>query len=157
MTTPQFSVDRKRRPVATYRAISTKDAASVQRDGEAVLEIRELASQGESAEAEVLFADGQWLLCDPTRDLVPGFIFDAFPEHPFLAEAYGETWNGWDTPVVRREVLADILTALELSHRWEGDVTVLEVDDYEDRIVPRLDGLYDLQQAGWTVQQVELG
>lgn len=156
MTEIPFPTDRTRRPVATYHALSSRDPSSLQRDGEAVLEVRELSSRSGRREAEVFFGDGQWQLCDPERDLVPTFEFEAFPDHPFLAEAYGETWNGWATPVVRQEVLADILAALELKHRWDGTTAVLEVEDYEDRIEPRPDGLYDLQQAGWTVQRVEV-
>lgn len=156
MTTTPPPVDRTRRPVATYRAISSRDASSTQRDGEAVLEVRRFAARDGHAEAEVLFGDGQWQLCDPERDLIPAFGFDAFPDHPFLAVEYGEDWNGWATPVVTRETLADVLAALELAHRWEGSTAVLEIEDYEDRIEARADGLYDLAQAGWTVQQVEL-
>ncbi|WP_144825479.1 hypothetical protein [Micrococcus luteus] len=157
MTTTPSPADRTRRPVATYRAVSSRDASSLRRDGEVVLEVRRLATRDGRPEAEVLFADGHWLLCDPEQDLVPGFSFDAFPDHSFLAVEYGEPWNGWDTPVVTRETLADVLTALELQHRWEGDVAVLVVEDYEDPIGPRADGLYDLLQAGWTVRQVDLG
>lgn len=157
MTIAPFPADRTRRPVATYRAVSSRDASSTQRDGEAVLEVRELSSRSGQREAEVLFRDGQWQLCDPEHDLVPGFTFDAFPDHPFLAVEYGEPWNGWATPVVTVETLADVLAALELAHRWEGTTAVLDAEDYEDRIEPRADGLYDLAQAGWTVQQVELG
>lgn len=156
MTTAPFPAARTRRPVAMYRAVSTRDASSIQRDGQAVLEVRRLATHDRRPEAEVLFTDGQWQLCDPERDLVPGFTFDAFPDHPFLAVEYGADWNGWDTPVVTRETLADVLVALELAHRWDGPVAVVEVEDYEDRLEPRQDGLYDLAQAGWTVQQVEL-
>lgn len=155
-TTP-FSVDRTRRPVATYRAVSSRDASSLDRDGQPVLESRRLATRDGRPEAEVLFGDGQWQLCDPERDLVPAFEFDAFPGTAFLAVEYGEPWNGWATPVTTREVLADVVVALELPHRWEGDAAVLVVEDYEDRLKPRADGLYDLGHAGWTVQQVELG
>ncbi|MCV7694246.1 hypothetical protein M3C51_007070 [Micrococcus luteus] len=156
MTTTPFPTDRIRRPVATYRAVSSQDPASTQRDGEAVLEVHRLATRDGRAEAEVLFSDGQWQLCDPERDLVPGWVFDAFPDHPFLAVAYGEDWNGWATPVVTRETLGDVLAALELEHRWEDTTAVIAVEDYEDRIAPRQDGLYDLAQAGWTMQRIEL-
>lgn len=156
-TTTPFPADRTRRPVAVCRAVSSRDASSTQRDGQAVLEVRRLATGDDRPEAEILFTDGQWQLCDPERDLVPAFEFDAFPGHPFLAVEYGEPWNGWAVPVVTRETLTDVLTALELAHRWEGATAVLAVEDYEDRIEARADGLYDLAQAGWTVRQVELG
>ncbi|QAV29295.1 hypothetical protein [Micrococcus luteus] len=157
MTAPTpFPADRTRRPVAVYRAVSSRDASSLDRDGQPVLESRRLATRNGRPEAEVLFSDGQWQLCDPERDLVPGFTFDAFPDDVFLAVEYGEAWNGWDTPVVCRDVLVDLLEALELEHRWDCDVAVIAVEDYEDRLEPRQDGLYDLAQAGWTVQQVEL-
>ncbi|XJN89983.1 hypothetical protein ACHMXD_02810 [Micrococcus luteus] len=151
-----FPAGRTRRPVAVYKAVSSRDASSIQRDGEAVLEVRELSSR-EGRQAEVLFEDGQWQLCDPERDLIPGFEFDAFPGTTFLAVSYEEPWNGWDTPVVTREVLADVMVALELKHRWECATAVVEVEDYEDRIEASADGLYDLRQTGWTVRQVELG
>lgn len=156
MITTPFPADRTRRPVATYRAVSSEDPSDVQRDGEAVLEVCRLATRDGRPEAEVLFPEGQWQLCDPERDLVPAFEFDAFPGTTFPVVEYGEPWNGWATPVVRREVLADILTALELPHRWEGATAVVGVEDYQDRIDPREDGLYDLRQTGWTVLQVEL-
>ncbi|WP_404464704.1 hypothetical protein LG274_12120 [Micrococcus antarcticus] len=157
MTTIAFPGPAGRRPVATYRAVASRDASSFDREGQPVYQIRHLNATGDHAQAEVLFEDGQWQLCDPDRDLVPGFAFDAFPDHPFLAVEYGEPWNGWATPVVTVETLADVLAALELAHRWEGTTAVLDAEDYEDRIEPRADGLYDLAQAGWTVQQVELG
>lgn len=156
MTTTPFPTDHTRRPVAVYRAVSSRDASSIQRDSHAVLEVRKVTTRGANTEAEVLFSDGQWQLCDPERDIVPAFVFDAFPDHPFLAVEYGEDWNGWDTPVVTRETLTDVLAALELAHRWEGATAVLEVEDYEDRIAPREDSLYDLAQAGWAVQRLEL-
>lgn len=155
MTTTPFPATHARRPVATYRAVTSRDASSTQRDGQPVLEVNRFPTGDGRPEAEVLFADGQWQFCDPERDLVPAFEFDALPDHPFLAVEYGEPWNGWATPVVTRETLADILTALELGHRWEGTTAVVDVEDYEDRLEPREDGLYDLRQAGWTVQQVD--
>lgn len=115
--TIEFPADASRRPVATYRAVSSQDVSSLARDGQTVYEVRHLGSASGRPEAEVLFEDGQWQLCDPDRDLVPAFVFDAFDDHPFLAEEYGEEWNGWDTPVVTKHVLEDILSALELNHR----------------------------------------
>ena len=156
MSTP-FPSEAARRPIATYRAVSSRDASSTARDGEAVYEVRSLKTTGGRSEAEILFEDGRWQLCDPTADLVPGFAFDAFDDHVFLAEAYGEPWNGFDTPVVTRAVLRDVLASLEMIHYWEGDTAVLEVEDYEDRIAPREDGLYDLRQTGWTVLKVDAG
>jgi hypothetical protein len=47
--------------VATFRAISTRDAAAVQRDGEPVFAIRGL----DSDTVEVLFGDGLWMLAGP--------------------------------------------------------------------------------------------
>lgn len=156
MTTTEFPTEAARRPVATYRAVSSHDASSTARDGQPVYEVRRLESANSPVQAEILFGDGQWQLCDPDRDLVPAFVFDAFDDHPFLAEEYGEEWNGWDTPVVTKHVVEDILSALELNHRWDGTRAVIQVEDYEDRVEPREDGLYDLRQMGWTVLRVEL-
>lgn len=156
MTISEFPVDRSRRPVGTFHAVSVQDAASQERDGQPVYEVRALATSDGRELCEVCFADGAWLLADPERDVVPAWEFDAFPDHPFLAVEYGEDWNGWATPVVHHEVLADALVSLELPHRWDGDLAVVEVEDYEDVLRPREDGLYDLSQAGWTLQRVEL-
>ncbi|MCV7462805.1 hypothetical protein M3C60_006210 [Micrococcus luteus] len=152
--TIQFPAHAARRPVATYRAVSSRDASSAARDGEPVFEVRRLDSTSGHADAEVRFADNAWQLADVARDLTPGFAFDEFDDHVFLAQDYGDAWNGWDTPVVTREVLGDILLSLEMPHRWDGDVAVLEVEDYEDRIEPRQDGFYDLRQTGWTVLRI---
>lgn len=157
MTTAPFPAGRTRRPVATYRAVSSRDASSLDRDSQPVYEVRRLAARDGRPEVEVLFGDGQWQLCDADRDLVLAFEFEAFPDHPFLAVEYGEPWNGWATPVVRNEVLTDILASLELPYRWDGTAAVVEVEDYEDRVEPRADGLYDLRQTGWTVECIELG
>lgn len=155
MTTTPFPTEAARRPVATYRAVSSRDASSLARDGEAVYEVRSIETTDGRPQAEILFEDGAWQLCDPERDLVLGFAFDEFDDHVFLAESYGEEWNGFDTPVVTRETLQDVLASLEMPHRWEGTTAVLEVEDYEDRITPRQDGHYDLRQTGWTVERVE--
>lgn len=156
MTTTPFPDAHARRPIATYRALSSRDASSLQRDGQPVYEVNRLASADGRPVVEVLFTDGQWQLADPECDVVPGFAFDAFPDLVFLAREYGPTWNGWDTPVVDRETLADLLAALEFPHRWEGERAAFKVDDQQELLGPREDGLYDLGQLGWTVLEVPL-
>lgn len=81
-------------------------------------------------------------------------------EAGYPAIRYGEPWNGWETPVVTRAVLASILDRVREEsgepHRWDGDVAVVSgavVDgppEYEDRIEPNLDGHYDIGGLGWT-------
>lgn len=78
----------------------------------------------------------------------------------WTAIRFGESWNGFLTPVVSRETLVELLNALGEGHRWEGKVAVVwpTVDlapgdehdgDLEDRLLPDREGNYDLGVLGW--------
>lgn len=78
--------------------------------------------------------------------------------HSWPAERFGEPWNGFATPVVTRETLADLLQSLGEGYRWEEDTAVVwstidlapgEEPEEEDRLTPDFDGLYDLGELGW--------
>lgn len=79
------------------------------------------------------------------------------------AVRFGEPWNGFATPVVTRETLEDLLAAVDDGYRWEGDVVVVwsaidlgpdDLPEYEDRLSPGADGLYDLGALGWVFERV---
>lgn len=92
------------------------------------------------------------------------FLFD-LPGRTWSAEALGPPWNGWATPVMTREVLADLLCVTGEPHRWESDRILLgtpatdlrpgEEPALWDPVTPRDDGLYDLAQMGWTFVSVD--
>lgn len=78
------------------------------------------------------------------------------------AVRFGEPWNGFATPVVTRETLEDLLKAVGDGYRWEGaDVVVWssidlgpdDLPEYEERLSPGRDGLYDLSSLGWVFEQ----
>lgn len=79
------------------------------------------------------------------------------------AVRFGEPWNGFATPVVMRATLEDLLLTVGDGHRWEGadavvwsaiDLAPEDPPEYEDRISPDAEGLYDLGQLGWTFEQI---
>lgn len=53
------------------------------------------------------------------------FSLASVAERSWPAESFGQHRNGWATPVLIREVVADLLRARAEPHRWEGDVAVL--------------------------------
>lgn len=78
------------------------------------------------------------------------------------AERFGEPWNGFVTPTVTREVLKDLLISIGDGHRWDAadavvwptiDLSPDDQPEYEDRIEPGADGLYDLGPLGWTFER----
>lgn len=92
-----------------------------------------------------------------TCTIKPLFSLDGLPGHVFEALAFGEPWNGWATPIVTREVLEQILAALEVPDSLREDGTTIVIGDSRGipsdddvRLVP-LDGdAYDLGLLGWT-------
>lgn len=62
---------RPRRPIGTFHAVGCRDAASLERDGQAYYQTNDLDTADGRPLCEVQFADGTWLLADPTRDLRP--------------------------------------------------------------------------------------
>lgn len=92
------------------------------------------------------------------------FSLNDVPALVWPALRFGSLWNGWATPVVTREVLADMLTTICEPHRWVGsdlwlgtpgvDLMPGEQPEFWDRISPSADGTYDLGQMGWTFMRV---
>lgn len=84
------------------------------------------------------------------------------PMPSWPAVRFGESWNGWATPVVTRDVLASILDVVRATtgeqHRWDGDVAIIagpvdeprRAPEHEDRLEPGDSRLYDLGTLGWT-------
>ena len=81
-------------------------------------------------------------------------------EYAWKAVRFGEPWNGWLTPVIKRETLENLLSFLGDGYRWKDDVALVwptidlgraEVHDpeTEDRLQPDGDGTYDLGELGW--------
>lgn len=68
MSTPT-PINARKQPLGTYRAISCRDAASLERDGQHYYGLNTLTSRAGEAQVEVQFADGVWVLADPERDL----------------------------------------------------------------------------------------
>lgn len=150
-----IQIKRPRRPIGTFHAVGCPDASSLERDGQPYYEYNRLWTADDRPLAEVLFADGLWLLADPTVDLVPGFYLDYDPERVYIARSYGPTWNGWATPVIEREVLTELLVDLEEPHRWDGNAVWIDEDETPFR--PCIDGLYDTGTLGWTFSPLETG
>lgn len=73
----------------------------------------------------------------------------------FQAVRFGQTWNGWATPVVTRAVADQIVRYLDpdyLTVAMDGDTFVVTRADYPDepeRWKPMSDGLY-APGDGWT-------
>ncbi len=160
MTNNVVPIHSRQQPIGTFHAVSCRDAASLERDGQPFYERNDLPTAVGRPLVEIRFADGEWLLADPTVDLVPGFYPEALSDRTFLARSYGEPWNGWATPVVCRNTLADILLAMDVPHRWTGDA--VHVEDEDDaggflllgpdrsrRLRPRVHGL-DVHRRGMT-------
>lgn len=92
------------------------------------------------------------------------FTLEALRDRAWPAVRFGPTWNGWATPVVTREVLAEVLAASGEPHRWEGDVAWLgtpaadlrpgEEPEFYDPVHPSEDRTYDLGQMGWCLVAV---
>lgn len=79
------------------------------------------------------------------------------------AVRFGEPWNGFATPVVIRQTLEDLLEVVGDGYRWEGDDVVVwsaidlgpdDLPEYEDRLSPDGEGLYDLGALGWVFERV---
>lgn len=153
MTDNVIGIDARRRPIGTFRAVSCRDGASLERNGQPYFELNHLDTADGRPLCEVVFEDGVWLLAEPTHDLIPGFVLDYDPKRVYLAHSYGPTWNGWATPVIERSVVQDLLDDLGEPHHWSGGA--VWVGDDESPFTPRADGLYDTQYLGWTFRQVD--
>lgn len=138
----------RQQPIGTYRAVSCRDAASLERNGQPYYDYNRLNTRDGRPECEVQFSDGIWLLADPTLDITPGFCLDAAPDRVYLAHTYGEPWNGWATPIIDRFTHSVLLKDCGEEHRWDG--TSVWVGDDESPFTPRHDGLYDTCFLGWT-------
>ncbi len=87
------------------------------------------------------------------------FTCDGLNDMKWHAERFEEPWNGWATPVVTRETLANLLedmrqhsgSALGVINR-SGVVTLFhdEADGGNQTVHPDHDGLYHLYEFGWT-------
>lgn len=76
----------------------------------------------------------------------------------YVAERIAGYWNGWAMPVVRRDVVDQLIADNEALRAhydddvdelwWEGDTLCRLRSQYDDatveRIAPRIDGLYDI-------------
>ncbi len=153
MTDNIIGIHARRRPTGTCRAVSCRDGSSLDRNGQPYYDLSHLDTSDCHPLCEVRFADGMWLLADPAQDLVPGFVLDYDPTRVYLAHSYGQTWNGWATPVIERSVVQELLDALDEPHRWDGDA--VWVGDDDSPFAPREDGLYDTQFLGWTFGQLD--
>lgn len=154
MTGNVIGINARRRPIGTFRAVSCRDGASLERDGQPYYELNHLDTADGRPLCEIRFTDGLWLLADPMQDLVSGFVLDYDPRRVYLAHSYGPTWNGWATPVIERGVVQQLLDALDEPHRWGG--TPVWVGDDDSHFSPREDGLYDTRFLGWTFRRVDL-
>lgn len=116
---------------------------------------------------------GDWLLDEDEEHYRVGYRarVPRCPTHGFDGSCMNCTWNGWAIPFVTRAVL-ERMTAdqeafasanpNEVSERWtlDGDTLIIrdesdgEGREYENRIEPGPDGLYDVQN-GWTWSEVE--
>lgn len=93
------------------------------------------------------------------------FSLDSLPERSWQALTFGNSWNGWVTPVVTHTVLSEVLVASGEPHRWEGvtvwlgtpliDLQAGQDPAFWDRVEPSDDGTYDLAQLGWTLIRAE--
>lgn len=59
----------RQQPIGTFHAVSCRDAASLARDGQPFLELNAIDTADGRPLVEVRFADGVWMLADPTLDL----------------------------------------------------------------------------------------
>lgn len=146
-------------PIGTFHAVASRDASSLDRDGHPYYASNRLETRDGRPLVEVQFVDGTWLLADPEHDLVPGFEIDVVPDRVFLALAYGEPWNGWVTPILCRSALAELLTALDVPHRWEGDALTVrdqEDDDFMVLLRPDARGGYDSAPLGLMLERLQV-
>lgn len=100
--------------------------------------------------------------CDSAR---MRFTLVALPDRFWPAVTFGDTWNGWATSVVTREVLADLLVTSGEPHRWDGEIAMVGTPagdmrpgvepEFFDPVRPRDDGLFDLAQMGWVFVRVD--
>lgn len=94
---------------------------------------------------------------------LPKFTLDD-PKYAYEAVSYGDTWNGWLTPVVTRQTLTALIRnedptgkRLKLTFDDAGVATIYDKSwddalgvDYEpDTIQPDANGNYDLGLLGW--------
>lgn len=61
----------RQQPLGAFHAVSCRDAASLDRDGQPFLALNHVDTADKRPLVEVQFADGAWLLVDPDRDLGP--------------------------------------------------------------------------------------
>ncbi|MGP7963660.1 hypothetical protein ACTVBU_10855 [Sanguibacter sp. A246] len=100
---------------------------------------------------------------DPVRTPAPvAGLFSVDVDDPlaiFEAEGFGAPWNGWATPVVTRETLAEFIGRLE-GHtlEWTVDVARITYDEDVDGpfdIHPDANGLYPMAEGGWCLDRVD--
>lgn len=93
------------------------------------------------------------------------FSLDSLPDRSWPALRFSEPWNGWATPVVTRDVLAEVLAASGEPYRWDGNDVLLgtaavdlqpgqEPESYA-RVCASGEGSYELGQLGWTFIAVD--
>lgn len=80
----------------------------------------------------------------------------------YEAVGFGRTWNGWATPIVTREVLAQVIAdapGFRVSFHPESGIAQIDTDQETGRwqryaaVTPELRGgvkAYDLGGVGWT-------
>lgn len=85
----------------------------------------------------------------------------------FEAIAYGDTWNGWATPVVTRETFEAIARTLDAEDGVEADLKfdehgvatfaegAEESETNTHEIAPNAEGGYDLGCLGWCFDTVD--
>lgn len=94
--------------------------------------------------------------------MVPKLTHPAFHGATFDAVGYGDTWNGFVTPVVDRATLVELLNHLDdhYLHGWVDGEDVLRIEYFDGRgrpgmfddVTPLPDGTYDLGRLGWTFE-----
>ncbi|GAB2461289.1 hypothetical protein [Xylanimonas ulmi] len=97
--------------------------------------------------------------------MVPRFTHPAFHSTTFDAVRYGDTWNGFATPIVDRATLEELLDVLDDNYvrGWVDGEDVLRVEYFDGRgrpgmfddVSPLPDGTYDLGRLGWTFELAE--
>ena len=100
---------------------------------------------------------------DPVRTSAPvAGLFSVDVDDPlaiFEAEGFGAPWNGWATPVVTGETLAEFVGCIE-GHalEWIGDgarITVVEDVEGTFDIHPDVNGFYPMVAGGWCLDRVD--
>ena len=74
------------------------------------------------------------------------------PGYAWSAVRYGQSWNGWVTPIVTRSVLESVVAAAEGETLHFIETTAVISGD---KLRPDSDGNYDLGQIGWCFTKVD--